>query len=267
MHITRISSLDGLELKDATFSKQIFPAHFHDSYSLGLIEEGIEQLTFADRTFAAPARSIIVINPHDVHANAFFDADPWRYRALYLGVEMLRFAARRAGWRENGPIWFAREAIQDDWLYAALLRIHNNPAADTTISDLTDALGLLVRRYATSAPESTFIRPALQAVVADAAAYIRQHAADPLRVEALAAQHRLSPTGFIRAFKQVTGLPPIAYALLHRVSQAKTLITAGYPLVDVALETGFYDQSHFTNYFKRYVGLTPVAYRTAVRVI
>ncbi len=96
MHITRISALDGLELKDATFVRQVFPAHFHDSYSLGLIEEGIERIAFADRSFAAPARSIIVINPYDVHANSFFDTDPWRYRALYVGEELMRFAPHPA---------------------------------------------------------------------------------------------------------------------------------------------------------------------------
>ena len=35
MHITRLRALNGLELKDARFQRQVFPAHFHDSYSLG----------------------------------------------------------------------------------------------------------------------------------------------------------------------------------------------------------------------------------------
>jgi AraC-like DNA-binding protein len=36
---------------------------------------------------------------------------------------------------------------------------------------------------------------------------------------------------------------------------------AGKPLVHAALDSGFYDQSHFTNYFKYFVGITPKEYQ------
>ena len=34
------------------------------------------------------------------------------------------------------------------------------------------------------------------------------------------------------------------------------------PINQIALESGFYDQSHFTNAFKRVMGITPAEYRT-----
>lgn len=36
------------------------------------------------------------------------------------------------------------------------------------------------------------------------------------------------------------------------------------PLVEVALDSGFYDQSHLTNVFKRHTGLTPATFRRRV---
>lgn len=37
------------------------------------------------------------------------------------------------------------------------------------------------------------------------------------------------------------------------------------PLSEIAPSTGFYDQSHFTNAFKRHTGMTPAQYRAAFR--
>jgi AraC family transcriptional regulator, transcriptional activator of pobA len=33
------------------------------------------------------------------------------------------------------------------------------------------------------------------------------------------------------------------------------------PLADISLDVGFYDQSHFTKFFKRYAGVTPAEMR------
>jgi AraC family transcriptional regulator len=37
------------------------------------------------------------------------------------------------------------------------------------------------------------------------------------------------------------------------------------PLSEVALSAGFYDQSHFSNMFRRFTGMTPTAYRAICR--
>ena len=52
---------------------------------------------------------------------------------------------------------------------------------------------------------------------------------------------------------------------LHKIETkfdaAQKLLQQGRAPVDVALQTGFSDQSHFTNYFQQMIGLTPGAYR------
>jgi AraC family transcriptional regulator len=50
-----------------------------------------------------------------------------------------------------------------------------------------------------------------------------------------------------------------------RVEQAaRELMETSRPLSDIALDAGFYDQSHFTNVFRRRLGVTPGAYRARV---
>jgi len=46
-----------------------------------------------------------------------------------------------------------------------------------------------------------------------------------------------------------------------RVNKAKYLLEKGVPPIEVAMQTGFSDQSHFTNSFNMFIGLTPGVYR------
>jgi AraC-like DNA-binding protein len=68
-----------------------------------------------------------------------------------------------------------------------------------------------------------------------------------------------------RQFRVMCGTSPYRYLLRRRLDFARNLITANQPLVEVALESGFADQAHFTRMFKATFGITPGQYR-AVRV-
>jgi AraC-like DNA-binding protein len=48
--------------------------------------------------------------------------------------------------------------------------------------------------------------------------------------------------------------------LTIRIGKAKELLEQGVSPIDAALRTGFADQSHFSNFFKKYIGLTPRQY-------
>ncbi|MCA5011060.1 AraC family transcriptional regulator, partial [Clostridioides difficile] len=42
--------------------------------------------------------------------------------------------------------------------------------------------------------------------------------------------------------------------------KAKKMLEQGIPPIEAALQTGFADQSHFSNFFKKFIGLTPKQY-------
>ena len=65
-------------------------------------------------------------------------------------------------------------------------------------------------------------------------------------------------------FREQVGLPPKSAARLLRFERAKTLLRRpNASLAEVALESGFYDQSHLSNEFRRITGATPAAYAAA----
>ena len=66
---------------------------------------------------------------------------------------------------------------------------------------------------------------------------------------------------FEKAFTKSKGVTPYRYLQAIRVGAAQKLLQQGWAPIDAALQTGFSDQSHFTNYFQQMIGLTPGAYR------
>ncbi len=89
---------------------------------------------------------------------------------------------------------------------------------------------------------------------------------DDLSLKELASQCGLSISYFVRAFKSTTGDSPHRWILRHRIECAKSMLAQGdASLVDIATSCGFADQSHFTRMFRSFVGVTPAAWRRAVR--
>ena len=85
-------------------------------------------------------------------------------------------------------------------------------------------------------------------------------------LEDIARSVYLSPTYLCRLFKRKMGVTIMQFYTTLRIDKCKDLLTAtDLPLSEIAQETGFGDQSHFTKVFKRAVGMTPLAYRRKAR--
>jgi AraC-like DNA-binding protein/ligand-binding sensor protein len=92
--------------------------------------------------------------------------------------------------------------------------------------------------------------------------YISKNYANSLTLELVANQVHLNPTYFSTLFKQSTGSSFKEYLNMVRVEESKRLLAnTDYSLIDIAIATGFEDQSYFTKVFKRYTGLTPKQFR------
>ena len=86
--------------------------------------------------------------------------------------------------------------------------------------------------------------------------------ASPPTIGALAAEAQVSPTVFARAFRRHYRMRPATLVQLARVERAIELMrTPEVPLMQIALASGFADQSHLGRVFRRLVGTTPAVYR------
>ena len=104
--------------------------------------------------------------------------------------------------------------------------------------------------------------PAMAGVIA----YIDENYTRDITLEQLCdAAGGLSEQYLCRLFKQTTGLRPMEYMLRRRISAARTYLEkTDLPISDVAVLSGFHNTSYFYRNFRKFVGLSPLAYRQSV---
>lgn len=71
----------------------------------------------------------------------------------------------------------------------------------------------------------------------------------------------ISSFHMIRQFKKEIGLIPHQFQIQCRIRKAQKLLLSDKSIAEVALDTGFCDQSHFVKSFKKIVGMTPASYQ------
>lgn len=99
-------------------------------------------------------------------------------------------------------------------------------------------------------------------IIKKAIRYISRNFASPLTLEEVAGEVHLNPAYFSTMFKQSTGSSFKEYLNMVRIEESKRLLSnTDYSVIDIAVATGFEDQSYFSKVFKKYTGLTPKQYR------
>ncbi len=99
-------------------------------------------------------------------------------------------------------------------------------------------------------------------IVKDAVDYINDHYSQDIGVDEISKHASLSKYYFIKLFKNHTGLTPYEYLLNKRITESKVLLReTELPMDQIAIKTGFSEATAFSRCFRRYTGLTPIAFR------
>jgi AraC family transcriptional regulator len=97
---------------------------------------------------------------------------------------------------------------------------------------------------------------------------MRADFATNLDLPTIAAESGYSRTHFLRTFRASTGYSPHDWLTRLRIEEAKIrLLKKPDSLIDIALDCGFSSHGHFSNTFRKIVGVTPREYRRNCGVI
>lgn len=97
--------------------------------------------------------------------------------------------------------------------------------------------------------------------------YIHENLDKDLSLLDISATVGMSMYYFSRQFKQSIGLAPHQYVMNCRIERAKKLLSKTNQTIEqISSQVGFQSQSHFTNVFRKFTGVTPRVYREQVRV-
>ncbi|MEQ5839280.1 AraC family transcriptional regulator [Paraburkholderia acidicola] len=257
----RTPLLPGADLVTAEYYDHAFTPHWHDAYTVPVIEAGAEGYDYRGTHYVAEAGSVPVINPGELHTGARAVEAGWRYRVMYVPVDFIHDLATDIAGRTQPLPWFEPGVIRDPHLADRLRRAHHlleENAADPLAAEaaLLDALSMLLVRYGRT-------RPAAQSAGSDDSRVaamkdcLTGDLTAALTLAQLAEAVSLSPFHAARLFAQTTGLPPHAWRNQVRLQRSLAPLRAGTSVADVAAASGFTDQSHFTRHFRRMFGVPP----------
>lgn len=241
---------------------QAFPNHFHEHYVIGFIERGKRNLNCKGQDYVTAPGDLLLFNPGDNHACVGVDGQPLDYRCLNLGPDAMRKAKQEITGVDALPTFtrsvvFHCDLVRDlRELHAMILRGEEGVQKEERFYFLLEQL---LREYAETGGETA--SPERRVEVREVCDFLSRNYGRAVTLDELSAAAGLSKYHLLRAFTRETGLTPYSYLETIRIDRAKAMLREGETPAVTALATGFSDQSHFTNVFKRLIGLTPGQYR------
>lgn len=261
----RDDTFETMDVMHAHFRDHAFRRHFHETYFLGLIEEGVESCNLGNDRVEFDEGAISLVNPGQVHDGVPGGENGYRYRAIYPPEDLLVSVSSEFADRPVGPPRFPTPNIYDPELvnqFRCYHRISNRDEVPRLRKETVflEFMNTLVDRYADGINETPVDTSCSEPVVI-CVDYLHAYYDRDISLEELAEVTGRSRYHLCRIFREQVGLPPYEYLTNLRVQKAMRLLKSGEAPGKVALDVGFYDQSHLTNHFRDRVGIPPGAYR------
>lgn len=255
----------GIETLRAHFRGHAYDPHWHDSYLVGVTEQGVQQFTCRRARHQSTPGKVFLLEPGELHDGDAPSPEGFTYRMLYLDPKWLE-RELSAVFQEapaNTCLSFASTLSTDPRLAHATahafevmhrpeLRIVRQNALNTLLHTLTNTLQWR-KKYSQD--------PRLPRVARLARDYLHDHMHHNVGIDDLATVTGVDRYRLNRAFKSSYGLAPHAYLVQLRLAKARRLLAQGETCADVSTALGFADQSHLGRWFVRAYGLTPALYR------
>ncbi|WP_150709529.1 AraC family transcriptional regulator [Pseudomonas fluorescens] len=255
----------GIETLRAHFEGHAYDPHWHDSFLVGVTEQGVQQFNCRRAKHQSTPGKVFLLEPGDIHDGEAPTVDGFTYRMLYLDPQWLKHELGAVF--DNAPdgcqLSFANTLATDvrlaratsqafQALHQGELKIIRQTALDGLLERLTTHLHWRAR-YRED--------PRLPLVAQKAREYLHAHAHEDIGLDQVAAATGVDRFRLTRAFKAAYGIAPHAYLVQLRLATARRMLARGEQPAAVAMALGFADQSHLGRWFVRAYGLTPALYR------
>ena len=257
------------ELKLYRYSQPTESANILMEPAVYVVVQGRKEVTVGNETYIYDQSQYLAVSVDLPAVGRVFEASPEKpYLCMTLNVDPRDLAALIV---ETG-----RQAPRDDHdgraLYVSALRA---PLLDGFLrlvrlldapQDLPVLAPLILRELHYRLLQSEqFGRLAQMAIgdgrlrrVSGAIAWIKEHFAEPLRIEALAKHVNMSPSALHHYFKAVSAMSPVQYQKHLRLQEARRLLLSEATSAEaVAYEVGYASASQFNREYVRLFGQPP----------
>jgi AraC-like DNA-binding protein len=259
-------SIDGLALFNVAPGLHQHDRHAHDCLAVIMLTEGEKSYSIERHRFPVHAGQIAIANPGQIHGCEYVNNNPWAHRTWYLSHALLETLSQEAGVQDCTEI--VSPVIDCAQTSAVLLQAHVNSQVGNELdreAAVISALTGLIRKHGNKRvrhAESSAHNAATQRV-AICIDLLHSRVNQPLNLTLLARHASVGRHQIIRDFQSVLRLTPGEYLRQIRLEHARQMIAEGLPLTQVAMNSGYSDQSHFSRVFRRVYGYTPSDYAAA----
>ena len=252
--------------------------HVHNCMEIGLCLAGEGMVHLGrEQAFAFTPGSLVLV-PQGAPHNQVHGGSPlthWRYIAL--NEDYLLHRTPRRYQSELAPLLggAARGGIflpgggegGAQALFSLLFSLRGSGSLRSAQQEELSALLLLtlIVRQAEAAPALAPCEPELpasRAPLGPALAYVREHFREDVVIGDMARSCSMSESYFRRLFTKHMGLSPLEYVNRYRVQRSMILLRiTGDPVQNIAAQVGFSSIAAFNRNFRRFSGMSPVAWR------
>jgi AraC-like DNA-binding protein len=259
-YMWRHPELRGVELFRGVYNRYQAARHFHLSPAIGIVVHGTMSSYARGAMHTLPTGTVLLINPGEVHAPRPAHPEGWELRAFYFSNDFYAELSSSLGLKD---VRFSKLFVNDELLTQNLLSLHRSlEQSDSRLepqSKLLSIFGDLAEHYAQAPLNNRPHKPEHRKVMR-AKNFLVEHYRRAITLDELAKVVDLSPYYLLRTFRNTIGITPHDFLTQIRVERAKQLIRLGNTISDVAADTGFVDQAHFTRRFREIMGVTPGRY-------
>lgn len=240
---------------------QKFPNHFHEHYVLGFVESGCRFLTCKNKEYTIHAGDLLLFNPLDNHACQQVDDKALDWRCLNIEKDVMLQMTEEITGKRQLPVFNSTVVCQSDAV-SVLRDLHDMIMSEQTGFYKEEAFYFVLERLITDYTEPVVETLAQISIEIKAACdYMERNYTQSITLADLSRVSSLNKYTLLRNFTMQRGITPYQYLSTIRVNKAKKLLEMGTSPIDAALQSGFTDQSHFTKFFKNFIGLTPKQYK------
>ena len=244
-----------------------YSTHSHETFALGILEEGEIEVQFHKHAKQnVLPNQIIVFNPNQVHRTKEVTNNSYGYYTLHINTQWCKDIQERLFTKSTLFLDVSPNIIDDKRISNELLKLYQAILEDNTSTNyekiIENLLMDIFKKYC-KVNELDKSKKEDNLLLLKIEKYILANVDSQITTEDIAKEVKYSEAYITRIFKKKFGLSPHAFLVNQKINRAKNklLTSKNQDISQLAVEVGFYDQSHFTNTFKRYFSLTPKQYQ------
>lgn len=238
---------EGLSVTHGYNISNTFPVHFHSTFNLGIIELGEREFTYRGIKTILKPNDIFIIQPFEPHWCRSVNNSRHNYKIISMNLD--------------NSFFFPQLVFHKPDLLCIIKEFHTlaeNEKSSIRLNNLYNEIIIQLKNC--SIEYNLVVNKDISIKIQLAKQFIENNCHCDISLKQISDIACLSEFHFNRFFHKCYGLSPYAYFLVCKIKKAQQVLMKQKSVIETTYDIGFFDQSHFTKLFKKYIGVTPGKY-------